>query len=106
MPLSLLKKIYYAAAGLWTLVCLYGIYDTAINPTDPLQYGLPPLKMGFGFALMALLGWLPWLIVWLRRKNPKTATLEQTFERVRREFDSANHPPTPKRHNREDEEDA
>lgn len=85
------KTLYLIAAALWTLMCLYGIYDTAINPTHPEAYDLSRTQMGFGFALVALLAWIPLLIVTLRRNNPKTATLEQTLERVNRELYQETH---------------
>ena len=101
-----LKTLYFVVASLWTLMCLYGIYDTAINPSNPEAYDLPPIKMGFGFALTGLLAWIPWLILYLRRKNPKTATLEQTFDRVGREFYKETHDkPKPRSQPSDDEVD-
>ncbi|MBV7433476.1 hypothetical protein KRX19_00395 [Cardiobacteriaceae bacterium TAE3-ERU3] len=105
MNRTILKNIYFLIAGLWTLMCLYGIYDTAIKPSNPEAYDLTPTQMGFGFALTALLAWIPWLILYLRRKNPKTATLEQTFDRVGREFYKETHDKPKPRSQRPDEED-
>ncbi|UJF25065.1 hypothetical protein L0B52_02675 [Suttonella sp. R2A3] len=80
--------LYYIGAALWSALCLYGLFDIALNAEAAQRFALEREQLIAGFALVGLLSWLPLLIYYLRQKSPRQLTVQQTFDRMNKEFHS------------------